>query len=282
MHILILLPILLLATILYQRCKPLPTGLNFSGPPQPAVAPRLLTDCTYLDEKGHLCSEQQIFDAFFAAIRAARRFILIDVFLYNSFQGKAGRQARPLAEELTACLLAQKELHPEITIVIITDPINTVYGSLASPHFTRLTAAGINVVTTRLERLRDSNPLYSSFWHLCCRPFGTGPGRLAPNPFDPGRVSLRSFFSLLNFKANHRKILIADQGDTLLGLVASGNPHGASSSHTNVALSFQGSAVLDLLTSELAVLNFSGGPDLDLNFPAVAPVSSETTVQVLT
>ena len=282
MHLLPFPLLLLLATCLYQRFKPLPAGLDYAGKEQPAVAPRLLTDLTYLDDKGEIHSEQQIFDAFFAAITNARRLILLDVFLYNSFQGKAGREKRPLAEELTACLLAQKKRYPEITIIVITDPINTVYGSLASPHFAQLRAAGISVVETRLERLRDSNPLYSTFWHLLCRPFGTGSGRLAPNPFDPGRVSLRGFLSLLNFKANHRKVLITDQGETLFGLVSSGNPHGASSSHTNVALAFEGPAVQDLLTSELAVLDFSGSPPPTLSFSPAAPASIETTVQVLT
>jgi len=284
MPMLLLLPILLLATLLYQRIKPLPPGLAFSGPPQPATGLRLLTDCTYLDGNNTLRSDQQIFDAFFAAIGGARRFILIDVFLYNSFKGQAGREARPLAEELTDCLLARKGKHPAMTIIVITDPVNTVYGSIPSPHFAKLRAAGITVVSTDLNRLRDSNPLYSCLWHLFCRPWGTGPGRLAANPFDPGRVSLRSFLALLNFKANHRKILIADSGGSLLGLVTSGNPHGASSSHANVALAFGGPAVLDLLASERAVLDFCGIPEITLpaGLAGVPPRSSGTTVQILT
>lgn len=276
---------LLLAVLLYQRLKPLPAGLDFTGGEHPASGLRLLTDCTSPDQTGAHGSEQQIFDAFFAAIRAARRLIVTDVFLYNGFTGSAGRELRPLAEELTDCLIAQKQRHPRITIVVITDPINTVYGSLVSPHFARLNAAGIPVVATELNRLRDSNPCYSALWHLCCRPWGAGPGRLIANPFDPGRISLRSYLRLLNFKANHRKVLVADHGDTMLGIVSSANPHGASSGHLNVGVAFTGPAVLDLLASERAVLAFSGGQAL---LPALAapPVASrshgEATVQILT
>jgi len=284
MPLLLLPAALLLAIMLFQRLKPMAPGLNFSGREHPATGLRLLTDCTCLEQSGAPGSGQQIFDAFFAAIRAARRLILIDVFLYSSFTGTAGCQCqlRPLAEELTDCLLAQKQRHPQLTIVVITDPINTVYGSLVSPHFERLTAAGITVVTTDLNRLRDSNPFYSTLWHLCCRPWGTGPGRLAANPFAPGRISLRSYLRLLNFKANHRKVLIADHGDTMLGLVSSANPHGASSSHTNVGLAFTGPAALDLLASELAVLAFSGGPALPPALAVPTQNHGEATVQIVT
>ena len=282
--ILLLLPTLLLAIILYQRLKPLPPGLNLAGPRRPATGLRFLADTTFVDGNNTLSSDQQIFDAFFAAINNARRFILIDVFLYNSFKGKAGQETRPLAEELTACLLARKQLYPTMTIIVITDPINTVYNSLPSPHFARLQEAGITVISTNLNRLRDSNPLYSCLWHLFFRPWSTGPSRLAANPFDPGRISLRSLLALLNFKANHRKVLIADSNDTLLGLVTSGNPHGASSSHANVALTFDGPAVRDLLASEQAVLAFSGGPEIvlppELDIPDAA--TDTATVQILT
>lgn len=282
--ILLLLPTLLLLIILYQRLKPLPAGINLAGRRHPATALRFLADTTFIDADNTLSSDQQIFDAFFAAINNARRFILIDVFLYNSFKGRADREARPLADELTACLLARKQRFPTMTIIVITDPINTVYNSLPSPHFARLQAAGITVVSTDLNRLRDSNPLYSCCWHLFCRPWSTGPGHLAANPFAPGRISLRSLLALLNFKANHRKVLIADSNDALLGLVTSGNPHGASSSHTNVALAFSGPAVLDLLACEEAVLSFSGGPQLLLPPELLLPDSppETVTVQILT
>jgi phosphatidylserine/phosphatidylglycerophosphate/cardiolipin synthase-like enzyme len=63
--------------------------------------------------------------------------------------------------------------------------------------------------------------------------------------------------------------------------VTSANPHDASSAHTNVALSFTGEAVWDLLQSENAVLALSGREPVtsQMTFPKQSP---GTTVQVLT
>ncbi|HSH83886.1 MAG TPA: phospholipase D-like domain-containing protein, partial [Guyparkeria sp.] len=63
-------------------------------------------------------------------------------------------------------------------------------------------------------------------------------------------VSLVSWMRLLNFKANHRKTIIANHGEEWIGLVTSANPHDASSRHDNVALRFVGPAALDLLATE--------------------------------
>jgi phosphatidylserine/phosphatidylglycerophosphate/cardiolipin synthase-like enzyme len=87
---------------------------------------------------------------------------------------------------------------------------------------------------------------------------------------------------LLNFKANHRKVLIADHGGSHVGLVASANPHDGSSAHGNVAVKFIGPAVQDLLTTELAVLAFSNPeekPKITLNAPVQ---DSPVTLQVVT
>jgi hypothetical protein len=116
------------------------------------------------------------------------------------------------------------------------------------------------VVLTDLARLRDSNVFYSPFWRLVPQWLGnsTAGGRFA-NPFRDDSTSLRSLLALLNFKANHRKVAVADlpSGD-LAAMVASSNPHDASSGHSNVALLFGGRAARELLESELAVARFSG------------------------
>ena len=53
----------------------------------------------------------------------------------------------------------------------------------------------------------------------------------------PDQVSFGAWARLLNFKANHRKVLIADDGSGgITGIVTSANPHDASSLHSNVAL----------------------------------------------
>jgi phosphatidylserine/phosphatidylglycerophosphate/cardiolipin synthase-like enzyme len=110
----------------------------------------------------------------------------------------------------------------------------------------------------------------------------TGVGAM-PNPFDtePAHISLRSWLSLLNFKANHRKVIVADRIDgQLTALVASANPHDASSAHSNVALRFSGEVAAQVIQSELAIADFSGwnGHILATSPQSAAP--TQDTVQV--
>jgi phosphatidylserine/phosphatidylglycerophosphate/cardiolipin synthase-like enzyme len=265
----------------YRIRKPLPAGVSYAGPERPTRQVEFFTDLTFLDASGTRRVEQHIFDEILRIIALARKFILLDVFLYNPFHGPVVETTRKLSEELTEALVSRKAADSDIRIVVITDPINTVYGGLASAQFDRLRHNGIEVVITDLDVLGDSNPTYSLFWRLCVRPFGTGDGEALPNPFGTGRVSVRSYLNLLNFKANHRKLVIADDGDHLVGLVTSANPHDGSSAHTNVAIKFGGAAPLDLLESENAVLEFSGATRLDLEC-RIAEEASELTVQIIT
>jgi phosphatidylserine/phosphatidylglycerophosphate/cardiolipin synthase-like enzyme len=167
-------------------------------------------------------------------------------------------------------------------IVVITDPINTVYGSLPSSQFLQLEEAEIDVVMADLRKLRDPNPLYSVFWRTLIRPFGNSTRGHFPSPFSGrDKVTFRSYLEAFNFKANHRKVLIADDGDDWAALVTSANPHDASSAHTNVAVSFNGPAVRDLLQTENAVLLLSGHEAADVQVKTAAQAPG-TSVQVLT
>mgnify|MGYP001811684689 FL=1 len=262
--------------------RPLARGLCFTGDVHNASQVEFLADKTWVDDAGNRYSEQAIFDRVFALIDQSRRFLLLDMFLYNDFQGKEQETTRLLSGELTEKLVRHKQQHPGMTVILITDPINTVYGSLPSAQFAALQQAGIDVVMIDLTRLRDPNPLYSLIWRALIRPFGNSTRGWVPSPIGGGhKVTLRSFLSAFNFKANHRKVLIADDGDDWRGLVTSANPHDASSAHTNVALSFTGEAVWDLLQSENAVLALSGRETVtsQITLPKQSP---GTTVQVLT
>jgi phosphatidylserine/phosphatidylglycerophosphate/cardiolipin synthase-like enzyme len=267
----------------YHVWKPLPHGVSYMGEPRPADDVRFLADLTFVDKDGVRHVEQQIFDEVFRLIREARRLVLLDMFLFNDFQGDVREETRALSDELTQLLVAQKKQFPELEVVLVTDPVNTVYGGLASPHLERLEAAGVQVVMTRLEPLRDSNPAYSSFWRLLIRPLGTGRLGAFPNPFGAGRVSFRTYLRLLNFKANHRKALVADSPDGWVGLVTSANPHDGSSAHGNIALRFSGPAVADLVETERAVIEFSGGELLaPIHINTTGPAPADTTVQLVT
>ncbi len=142
---------------------------------------------------------------------------------------------------------------------MISDPLNTMYGGTISPWFEALRNGGIPVVETALRPLRDSNPTWSAIWRLCCQWFGNNPrdGWL-DNALGTRPVTLRSYLALLNFKANHRKVVVADEAGSLRAIVTSANPHDGSSRHSNLGLSFKGPAVIDLLKSERAVLAMSG------------------------
>lgn len=245
--------------------KPMPGGLDVATPWVPAVDVTFLSDTTYVTKNGETRSDQAIFDSVLAMIHSAERLLVLDMFLFNDFAGETDRRHRPLSEELTQALVTQKNRHPSMEGFFITDPVNTVYGSLAPGHFQRLEAAGVRVLQTDLAHLRDPNPLWSGLWRLCCRWLDSEPGQgWLPNPLAERQASLASWMRLLNFKANHRKTVVADQGDRWEGLVTSANPHDASSRHGNVALRFSGPAALDLLATERSAAAISG---LDPAFP---------------
>lgn len=274
--------LLALGTGVYHTNKSLPPGISFAGSRHNADNVRFLRDLTYLDADGNRHVEQEIFDAGFKMIDEAEEFVLVDMFLYNDFQGTKPETTRAVCDEMTDRLIARKTAIPAIEIHVITDPINTVYGGMKSPQLERLKKAGIHVTVTDLTRLRDSNAVYSSFWRLFVKPFGNSEGFMVSNPFGEGKVSLRSYFALVNFKANHRKVIIADGSRGLVGLVTSANPHDGSSAHENVALRFSGAAAVDLLEAEKAVVIFSKGEEIRYQPDAHFDSESGLQVQVLT
>ena len=226
--------------------------------PQTAENVTFLADLSWIDKKGERQLEQQIFDAALEMIDRAQTLIVLDMFLFNAWQGPVSETHRELSAELTDALLAKKLAQPAIAITVISDPVNAVYKGLPSPHFQAMREAGIDVVLTDLTQLQDSNPIYSGLWRWLARPFGNSQGSALPNPFGEGRVSVRSYLTLLNFKANHRKLLISDNSSGKFdALVTSANPHDGSSAHRNVAVRFTGPAALDLLASEKALLTLS-------------------------
>ncbi|MCH4563537.1 phospholipase D-like domain-containing protein [Halomonas sp. EGI 63088] len=268
----------------WQRFKPLPEGIGHAWPQRPAAGVRFLADETWVDAAGERRVHGEIFDEVLALIGQARRLVVLDMFLFNDFAGAAESDGfRPLSAELTEALIEQRRRHPGLMAVLITDPLNTLYGGLDLDHLHALREAGVTVVLTDLNRLRASNPLWSGLWHLGPRWLGNGSeGGWLPNALGPGRVPLRSYLALLNFNANHRKSLVVDQGDGWAGLVTSANPHDASSLHGNVALRFEGAAALDLLDAERPVAGWSGVA-LPAPRPPVATAAAGTAhLQVLT
>lgn len=273
----------------WQACKPLPAGIGRNFPVASAGDVALLTDITYVDAAGARHSDQQVFDEILRLIGQAQRVVVMDMFLFNDFAGAdAAPSLRPLSAQLTRALVERKRAVPGLQVVMITDPINTLYGGMPSKHLDALRAAGIETVVTDLNRIRAPNPAWSGLWQLCCRWLGNSDrGGWLPSPFGQGEATLRSYLALLNLKANHRKTLVVDSGRDWVGLVASANPHDGSSAHGNVALRFRGPAALDLLRSERAVVEMSGAAwprSLISIAPSALPTGSAdgSRVQILT
>ena len=250
--------LILIGLGVWHSYKPLPAGIRYQGSPTPLVAPELLTDTTTHFANGSSSLNHEIFDEVLRLIDQAQRFILVDMFLYNN-TGPENADLRPLASQLTLALIAKKKANPAIDIVVISDPLNTFYGGTRSPWFEALQRANIELIITNLEPLRDSNPAWSALWRLCCQWLGNDPdGGWLPNALGNQQTTLRSYLALPNFKANHRKLLVADKGTQFRALITSANPHDGSSRHSNTALVFSGRSVIDVIRSELAVGRMSG------------------------
>lgn len=253
----------------WHTLKPLPPGLHVQADliATPDASIRFLADIAAGDGAGGRFQQQQIHAATLALVQTAQDFLVLDYFLFNGQGGPAGPLAlddglAPVSAELIAALRALRQAQPDLPILLITDPINDYYRGTAPAALASLRALQIDVVVTRLSALRDSNPLYSAVWRTL---FGwwlptRGEGWL-PNLLDGTGPGLKAgaLLRLPNFKANHRKLVITGDGrGSLRGIVASANPHDASSAHSNVALQIAGEALRPLLASELEVARFSG------------------------
>jgi phosphatidylserine/phosphatidylglycerophosphate/cardiolipin synthase-like enzyme len=268
---------------LWNVTKPMPAGTDVSSPLIAAEATEVqfLYDLTTVLPSGQTVREQRIFDEVFGIVDQAQSFLIADFFLLNDMMGADEGVHRALSRELANRLMARKAANPELTVLLITDPINDVYGGAPSPLLKELRAAGIEVVSTDLDRLRDSNASYSALWRMFLQWWGNAPnGGSMMNPFAPPGsppITFRSWLALANFKANHRKVIVADRADgSLTGMVTSANPHDGSSSHSNVALRFNGALAQEIVNSEMAVARFSGWKGHIL---ATSPTQSATTTQ---
>jgi phosphatidylserine/phosphatidylglycerophosphate/cardiolipin synthase-like enzyme len=246
--LLLALALVWLAVAWHQSSKPLPEGMHLASfdcttPPQDVA---FIADITAADAWGRNVVSQGIFDEVLKVVRDARRFIVLD---YSEFAAGTVEVApeRHLAAELTDALLARRREQSGPIILFITDPANERYGARPSAELQLLRAAGVEVVTVDLDRLRDSNPLYSSLWRLGFRWWDTPSGPLG---FETRR---------LNFKADKRRLVIADDGaGAVTAVIGSANPSDRQSAWSNVAVRSRGGAVQSLLQSELDIARFSG------------------------
>ena len=244
-----------LALLVYHLEKPLPDGISVDGPARPASGIEFLHDLSFRLE-GQPVVEQEIFDRVLSMIDAAEEFVVIDMFFFNGLH-RGERDYPALSSEMTDHLFSRRASNPELKATVITDEINNFYGAYTGAELQRLEEGGVQVITTRLSRLRDSNPAYSAGWRMLASWLGTVGPRWLPNPFSgiTPKVTARAYLKALNFKANHRKLIVTDKGC----LLTSANPHDASGFHSNIAFAGTGPICADLLEGERAVAAFSGG-----------------------
>jgi len=285
--ILILLAIVVIVIGVYHNKKALPGGVSVLYPERDVSEDSItwLFDTNYTDGEGNTQTDQEIFDSLYQAIDEAEQLILIDMFFFSDFLGSTDSAYIELASEITDRLVAKKQSASNIDIVFITDEINSLYGGFTPEHFTKLREAGIRLVITDTTMLRDSNPLYSGLWRVFVKPFGISEGGAFTNAMDARMpdVGLRSYLKSLNFKANHRKVMITDYRDKddvlrLAGYVTSANPHDGSARHSNAAVRIENNTAFDLLQSENSLLTLHG--EATVNTSALMYEQDEPTVSV--
>jgi phosphatidylserine/phosphatidylglycerophosphate/cardiolipin synthase-like enzyme len=252
----------------WEANKPLPPGVRTASAwhSVPAQDVTFIADITSADAYGRSVSSQAIFDETLKLVRTAREFLVLDYFMFNSRRGEldaASPLIRPLSATLRDALIERRQALPGLKVLFITDPINELYGAIPSSDLRLLQAAGVDVVVTDLDPLRDSNHLYSSAWRLAIEWWNPSPRSEGsfPNPLPDSTTPLTfgAWARLINFKANQRKVIIGDDGKGgLVGIVGSANPHDASGADSNVAARVSGPVLSSLLESELAIARFSG------------------------
>jgi len=224
-----------LALVFWNTAKPLPPGTHI-------VSQTSRLSESEVDFLPGLSQRQDSPAPDMSAIDHAEQLIVLD------------RSAVP--RELAQHLLARKRARPNLKIVLVTDPGNEAFGGTPSQYLAVLEQAGIIVARVRLERLRDSNPLYSGLWRLLLGWWS--------EPFDeaPGQVTLQSWSRMLNSKADQRQLVVADDGSG--GWTAILGPTAA-----RAALILRGSLARAMIASELKVAAWSTDDD---RLPSAPPM----------
>lgn len=170
----------LIGVMTYQTHKPLPSGISYESPIYRTNHVSFWHDLTYSDGTATGTQESQILSRILQIIEESKEFLVIDLFLFNDYTHK-DQSFPPVSRMLTDKLILQKTTYPEMEIVFITDEVNTNYNSAPNHLLEELKAAGIKVILTDVNALRDSTPAYSAVWRTFIQWFGqSGEGRI-PN-----------------------------------------------------------------------------------------------------
>lgn len=266
---------------IYEKFRPIPENLSYKGETHKSNF-KFIKDLTYISNTGEKVVEQEIFEEMFKEIDEAEEFVLVDLFLYNDdYDKSSGNKLPKLSESLTNKLLDKKKSNPNISMVVITDPINTFYGSYLPEQLKELKNAGVQVVITDLSEVKDSNPIYSNFYRAYLQWIPKTDQGSLPNIFDSTKPKTKftSYLDLLNFKANHRKVLATEKN----AIIASSNPHDGSFYHSNIGFKVSGDIINDIIKSERAVLRISKEDTTTISkFKAKNNIDGKSEIKLLT
>jgi hypothetical protein len=216
-----------LALVFWNSAKPLPPGTHVVS--QTSRLSEFDVDFLHGPQQ-----RQEMLAKEMAAIDHAEQLIVLD--------------RSPLAREPAQHLLARKRARPNLKIILVTDPANEAFGGTPSQYLAALEQSGIIVARVRLERLRDSNPLYSGLWRLLLGWWS--------DPFDeaPGQVTLQSWSRMRNSKADQRQLMVADDG-------SGGWTAFVGSADAPAALILRGSLARAMIGSEMQIAAWSTDDD---------------------
>ena len=252
LHLLWIIP---LGVGFYHMIKPSPDYTSQKSELYQIDNINFLYDLTFADSNNEVKSEQEIFDTTLSIINDAEEFLMIDLFLFNDDYDHSDLSTDypSISSDLAEALVKKKQTNPDMPIYFISDPINSFYRTYIPKHVETMLDEGIAYLETDLSVLRDSNPLYSGFYRTYGKWLTSSDRQYLPNVLRPmgPKVNIPSYLSMLNFKANHRKTVMSEKQ----GMIASWNPHDGSGYHSNIAFTFEGPVLQDLLKSEIAVFN---------------------------
>lgn len=243
--------LVVLIHILFLLFKPLPIGVSYVGEMHYISEENVyfLYDITYNGSYN-----QSIFPTLFSYMDDSESFLFAGMFLM-SMNYASNDDFLNITDEFFDRMSESPGQR-----VLITDPINTFYGSHDFQLALEAESMGVEVYYTDFYRLRPSNIVWSSVYYPFLMWIPTRGNGLIPHPFgDPDqKVTVRSMLSLLNFQANHRKVAVMDSDDTYASFILSANPHNPSSLHSNIGFLIKDEVfAAELLYTETALISFS-------------------------
>lgn len=188
-------------------------------------------------------------------ITNASKTIIASAFLFDTINAN-GEIKWDAVAKFTRLLIKKKHENPDMKIVFILDPINSGYGGITAPAVNLLVAAGIDVVYSDLlptksatapkilEGIKEGCNFVDK--KLTRGVLGDVVAKLASfkipkkTPISDEGISPYMAWNAASLKANHRKLLVTDAGDSFESLITSANPHNASVPNENYAITVKG------------------------------------------